>query len=69
MNVCYVLLDKPTDSEEIVTGEKAAAMKEGASVLQKSQFLKKTLVRQAKVTEIESKDSKPPTSDSQPGTW
>ena len=37
----YVLLDKPTDSEEIVTGEKAAAMKEGESVLKKSQFLKK----------------------------
>ena len=45
----YVLLDKPTDSEEIVTGEKAVAIKEGASVLKKSQFLKKTLVRQAKV--------------------
>ena len=33
----YVLLDKPTDSEEIVTGEKAAAMKEG-SVLKKVSF-------------------------------
>ena len=49
MKWMYVLLDKPTDSEEIVTGEKAAAMKEGASVLKKIQFLKKTLVRQAKV--------------------
>ena len=45
----YALLDKPTDSEENVTSEKVAAMKEGASALKKSHFLKKTLVRHVKV--------------------
>ena len=34
----FVLLDKPTDSEEIVTGEKAVAMKEGASVIKRVSF-------------------------------